>query len=113
MLRLDGNGYIPYVARILGYEKYLVMEDDEMIKSLTGYLDSVAGEPMLTKADRKPLIERLNIRRDRKLCKTSKVLAAWLEDSGLPYRLLEYSTSRMIDGKKKSYRAWEVVKLAT
>lgn len=111
MLRLDGNGYVPYVARILGCEKYMIMEDNEKNLSLAKYLESIAGTPMLTKADKKPLIEQLNIRHDRKLCKTSKVLAAWLEDSDLPYRLLDYRTNRVIDGKRKSYRVWKIVKL--
>jgi len=112
MLQLDDDGYIPYVARMLGCEEYTIMENDEHRQSLTEYLDGIAGTPMLTRADRKPLIEQLNIRRDRKLCKTSKVLAAWLESSGLPYRLHEYRTSRIVNDKRKDYRAWEVVKLA-
>lgn len=112
MLQLSGNGFIPYVAGILGCDEYIVMEDEQMIKSLAGYLDSIAGEPMLTKADREPLIERLNIRHNGRLCKTSNVLGAWLEDSGLPYRLHDYRTSRATEnGKVKTYRAWMITKL--
>lgn len=112
MLQLDGDGYIPYVAKLLGCEEYMILEDEQRIQSLTEYLESIVGNPMLTKADRKPFIEMMDIRRDRKLCKTSGVLAAWLESSGLPYRLHEYRTNRVAEGRRKSYRVWEVVKLA-
>lgn len=113
MLKLGECCYIKYVARLFGCEKYSILEDDQMLKNLTKYLDGVAGEPMLTKADREPLIERLNIRHNGRLCKTSKVLAAWLESSGLPYRLHEYRTHRKADdGERKSCRAWMIVKLA-
>lgn len=112
MLRVDGDGYIPYVAKQLGCKEYTVLEDDQRMQNLTEYLESVAGNPMLTRADREPFIKMMDIRRDRKLCKTSGVLAAWLEGSGLPYRLHEYRTNRVTGGKRKSYRVWEVVKLA-
>lgn len=112
MLQLDGDGYISYVAKLLGCEEYTILEDDQRMQSLTEYLEGIAGYPMLTKADREPFIAMMDIRRDRKLCKTSGVLAAWLESSGLPFRLHEYRTNRVTGGKRKSYRVWEVVKLA-
>lgn len=111
MLQLAGDGYISYVAKLLGCEEYTILEDDQRMQNLTEYLESIAGNPMLTKADREPFIAMMDIRHDRKLCKTSSVLAAWLESSGLPYRLHEYRTNRVIEGQRKSYRAWEVVKL--
>lgn len=111
MLKMGNNGYIKYIAEMFGC-KYSVLEDVENNNELSEYLESLIGCPMLTKDDREPLIERLNIRRNGRLCKTSNVLTAWLESSDLPYRLHEYTTSRIMDGsKKKSYRAWEIVKL--
>lgn len=111
MLRLNGNGYIPYVAKMLGCEEYSILEENQRMQNLTEYLDAIAGNPILTKADRKPLIEMLDIRHNGKLLSTYKVLAAWLESSGLPYRLHEYRTNKVIEGKRKNYRAWEVVRL--
>ena len=111
MLRLNGSGYIPYVAKMLGCEKYSILEENQRMQSLTEYLDAIVGNPILTKTDRKPLIEMLDIRHNGKLLSTYKVLASWLESSGLPYRLHEYRTHKVIEGERKSYRAWEVVRL--
>ena len=67
---------------------------------------------MLTKEEKIPFIEKLDIRRERKLCKSFSGISGWIEGSGLPYRLLEYQTSRVMGGKKKNFRAWEIVKLS-
>lgn len=105
------DGYCGYVADCLNIEDYTIMEDNQQQQTLAEYLDRFVGKPMLTRKDKAPFIETLNIRRDRKLCKSFSGIAGWIEGSGLPYRLLEYQTSRSIDGKKKNYRAWEVVRL--
>lgn len=110
ILQLDGNGYLPYVARMLGCKEYAVLEDDQRKQSLAEYLDAIAGKPMLNVESRKPLIEHLDICQNGRLCKDYDVLSTWLEKSGLPYRLVKYRTSRMIEGKQKFFRAWEVVK---
>lgn len=110
MLQLDGDGYIPYVAKLLGCEEYSVLEDEQRKQSLAEYLDTITGKPMLDRESRKPFIERLDIRQNRRLCKDYDVLSTWMEKSGLPYRLVKYRTSRIIRGKQKFFRAWEVVK---
>lgn len=112
MLQLGEYGYIKFIARLLHRDDYKVLETEDKMRNLAEYLDSIVGKPILTAHDREPLIERLNIRHDGRLCKRYDVLATWLEGSRLPYRLHEYSTSRVVDGRKKNFRAWEVVKLA-
>lgn len=109
MLSLGPFGYAKYIAQLLGKEKYSILEEDAEKQSLTQYLRSISNVPLLTSHDREPLIERLDVRRNRRLCKSYRVLAAWLESSGLPFRLLEYRTSQSEDGRKKSFRAWKVV----
>lgn len=109
-----------------GYDKYLAKQfgffDDEnrqytyqilstKQQNLTEYFDSLIGTPLLTKEAKRPFIKYLNIRRNGKLCKSYSGIAGWIEGSGMPYRLIEHETSRIIDGKKKNFRAWEIVKL--
>lgn len=106
------DGYAGYVADYLGIDGYSILEVEKHKESLSEYLDGIAGKPMLSREAREPFIERMDIRRNRRLCKQSKVINAWLESSGLPYRLHEYRTNRKTaEGERKSYRAWLVVKL--
>ncbi len=112
MISYGAYGYTKYIAKLLGRENdYTVLEKSSERQSLTTYLDSIADVPLLTPREREPLIDHLDVRRNRRLCKSYRVLAAWLESSGLPYRLLEYSTSRLIDGVKKNFKAWKVIAL--
>lgn len=105
------DGYIGYIAELLGFAKYNMLENIQKEQSLAQYLAEVADKPLLTIPEREPLIQKLNIRQNRRLCRSYRVLAAWLEGSGLPFRLLEYQTSRIVSEKKKKYRAWKIIKL--
>ncbi len=79
---------------------------------LKEYLDSIVGEVMLKLPDRRNLIEKLNIRSDGKLLKKKQSLNAALEELNLPFRVTEFETSRIIDGKKKNFKsAWKVQRL--
>lgn len=111
ILTLKGNGFIPYTAKQLGCKRYTVVEEEEKVQSLTEYLESIVGKPMLTKEDKEPLITKMDIKQNGRLCRTIKTLAGWLEDSGLPYRLHAYRKYMMVNGKKKDCRAWELVRL--
>ena len=109
-------GYDKYLARHFGFyddenKRYTYQILSTKQEKLSEYLDSLVGAPLLTKEAKKPFIENLNIRRNGKLCKSFSGIAGWIEGSGMPYRLLEHETSRIIDGKKKNFRAWEIVKL--
>ena len=109
-------GYDKYLARHFGFyddenKRYTYQILSTKQEKLSEYLDSLVDAPLLTKEAKKPFIENLNIRRNGKLCKSFSGIAGWIEGSGMPYRLLEHETSRIIDGKKKNFRAWEIVKL--
>ena len=112
MLQLGECGYVKYIANLLHRNDYTVMEVEDKMRNLTDYLESIVGVPILTARDREPLIEHLDISRNGRLCKSYRILSVWLEESRLPYRLHEYQTSRMVDGRKKNFKAWEIVKLA-
>ena len=104
------DGYAGYVADYLGIDDYAILDEEQRKQSLAAYLDSISGKPMLDRKAREPFIERLDIRQNRRLCKDFDVISTWIEKSGLPYRLIKYRISRIIDGKKKFFRPWEVVK---
>lgn len=111
ILRRKG-GYCEYVADLLGVSEYVTLDDEQHKQTLAGYLDSLVGRPMLTKQEKKAFAEYLNVRGvDGKLRTTFRTLEPWIVDSGLPYRLHEYQTSGSVDGKKKNYRAWKIVRL--
>jgi len=112
MLSMGDYGYIKYIAQLLGKDEFEFLEDEREQQSLTEYLEKLVGNPLLTQAEKEPLIQILNVRQNRHLCKSFNTLSGWFEDSKLPYRLHKYSTSRMINGKKKNYTAWEIVKLS-
>lgn len=104
------DGYAGYIADFLGVDDYTVLDDERRKQTLGEYLNGIVGKPMLTKKEKRAFAEYLNVRGvDRKLRTTFRTLAPWIADSGLPYRLHEYDTSRIVNGKKKNYRAWKVV----
>lgn len=103
--------FVGYVAELLKVKKYSVMRQETKIKELADYLETLIGKPMLTKKDKEPFIVSMNIRKDGKLCKSYSGIAGWIEGSGSPYRLIEHQTSRSVGGKKKNFRAWEIVKI--
>lgn len=107
------NGYLKYLSELLNVYSYAVLEDIQKEQALAGFLDSLVGKPMLTPADRTPLIERLDVHRPNGTLYTSfRMLAGAIENSKLPYRLKQYPTSRKINGKKKNFNAvWEIEKL--
>lgn len=80
---------------------------------LSDYLGILASSNivMLTANDRKPFIEKLNVRHDGKLLKSKNSLNAALTEKKYNFRIEEFETSKMIDGKKKNFKsAWRVVK---
>ena len=106
------DGYAGYVADFLGIDDYTILDDKQRKQTLGEYLNDIVGKPMLTRKEKRAFAEYLNVRGvDGKLRTTFRTLEPWIVDSGLPYRLHEYRTSSNVDGKKKDYRAWKVVRL--
>ena len=70
---------------------------------------------MLQVKDRKELIEKINVRQDgKKLLKKINNLNGALEERNLQFRIVEFSTSMMVNGKQKRYpNAWRVEKLVS
>ena len=111
MIELGKYGFVEYMSNLLG-KKYDIIEDVQESHDLTQYLESIAGIPMLTPADRKELIEKLNIRQDGKLCRQYDTLSSWLRGSAFPYRLETCRKTKMIDGKKRNFKnTWVIVKV--
>lgn len=108
-------GYCKHIAKIFGFKDsdgnytYDVYGKDHSLEAfLQEYVDT--GKVLLRQKDRKPLIEKLNIRKNGKLIKGLTPLNAVLEESKLPYRIEEFRTTETVDGKRKDYqRAWRII----
>lgn len=116
MLKMGKHGYCHYIARLLekyyedyGYHYSLLTED----YGLHHYLKSLVGEVLLTKPDRKRLIETLNVRSNGKQLKGLGSLNKAMEELKLPYTIEQFETSRIIDGRKHKYKsAWRVIPIS-
>lgn len=108
-------GYCKYLAYKLGfYDEWsnnftytTIVEDN----SLEKYLDEHIGKEMLQVSDRKELIEKINVRRNGKLIRKIETINPALEELGFQYQIKEFSTSRIINNKKKNFKSvWIVEK---
>ena len=111
-------GFCKYMAKYLGFQDeeghytYLTFSKDYSLKAfLQRYVDE--NIVMLQVKDRKPLIDKLNVRSvNRKQLKGLDSLNAALEELGLPYQIVQFMTNRNVDGKSKKYKqAWRVEKI--
>lgn len=107
-------GYTDYIGNIFqfgkGFERYYMNFDEGDLSDYLGILAS-SNVVMLTANDRKPFIEKLNVRHDGKLLKSKNSLNAALTEKKYNFRIEEFETSKMIDGKKKNFKsAWRVIK---
>lgn len=115
MKQLGDYGFSKYVAKRFGFYDgntdeycYCVARDDYGISS---YLERIVGVVMLGRADRKEFIGKLNVRQGGHQLKGIAAINAALKERHLPYCVKEFSTSRIVDGKKKNYNAaWCVEK---
>lgn len=117
LMKVD-YGYCKYLADFLGFKDeggrygYSILSKDHSLSAfLQRYVDD--GQVMLQLKDRKPLIDKLNVRSEKRTqLKSEKSLNAALEEMGIPYRIESFCTSRMINGKKKNFNnVWKIVKL--
>lgn len=111
MKNLGEYGFSKYLAMKFGFYNESTKEYDYLVASedygLRKYLERMVGVVMLTRNDRKKLIDILNIRQDGHKLKGINAVNAALEERGLPYKVKEFSTSRIVEGKKKNYKsAW-------
>ena len=105
--------YCKYLANKFGFYDdetdrfcYRTIDEDN---SLETYLESMVGNVMLKRADRKELIEKINLRGNGKLRKNYEALNIELATRNLDFRITSFETSKIIDGKKKKYKsAWRI-----
>lgn len=108
-------GYAQYIANIFrfgnGYGRYYSFVEEGQLRD---YLEMLAVNQvvMLTAEDKKPLIDKMNVKHNGKLLKSCNSLNAALEEKRYMYRIETFETSRIIDGNKKKFKsAWRVVKI--
>lgn len=114
MKELGDFGYCKYLARKFnkydpdtGFYDYVTISGNY---GLENYLATHVGQVMLQRKDRKELINTIDVRRDGHLKKSRDILNAALKEDNLPYRIEEFETSKMINGKKKKFKsAWRIV----
>ncbi len=115
MKSLGEYGFSKYIAQKFGFFDndtgeyvYQVARDDFGLKS---YLERMVGVVMPGRADRKEFIDKLDVRQDGHQLKGLDSINAALRERHLPYQVKEFSTSRIVDGKKKNYKAaWRIDK---
>lgn len=112
-------GYCKYLAQKFGFRdertggyNYRIIEEEDSKKKLERHLEDMIGQVMLQVKDRKELIELIDVKSDGHLLKKINNLNGALEERDISYRIIEFKTSEMIDGKQKRYpSAWKVEKL--
>ncbi|MDU5219184.1 MAG: DNA helicase [Blautia producta] len=107
-------GYCKYLARKFNkYDTDTEFYDYAIISGnygLENYLNTHLGQIMLQRKDRKELIKTMDIRRDGHLKSSKDILNAALKEDNLQYRIEEFETSKIVNGKKKKYKsAWRIV----
>lgn len=106
-------GYAQYIANILrfgnGFGRYYWFYEEGNLRDFLEMLAS-NGTVMLTAEDKKPFIEKMNVKHDGHLLKSRNSLNAALLEKKYHYQIEEFETSRMINGKKRNYRAWKIAK---
>lgn len=107
-------GYCKYISKMFGFKKYRLIEEKNKDDELGDYLESIVGETFLQVKDRKELIQKIDVKSNGKLLKKIGNLNGALEERNIGYRIVEFQTSRVIDGKQKRFpSAWKVEKLVS
>lgn len=108
-------GYTNYIGNIFQFggsfeRRYMYFDEGD----LSDYLGILADSNvvMLTAANRKSLIERLNVKHNGKLLKSKNSLNAALIEKRYNFRIEEFKTRRSINGNIKSFKsAWRIVRV--
>lgn len=106
------------LSEMLKFEINTIDNDVELeeVEELRIYLDSMFKNKviMLSKIDREPLVKRIGLydTNHGKLFSGRETLNSYLKDNNIPYKIREFETSRIIDGKKKKFKcAWKLEKI--
>ncbi|OMD78252.1 DEAD/DEAH box helicase [Paenibacillus odorifer] len=118
-LRVDNDeqkrsdAYMMYVLELMNMDRCGDLDRIYEQQELSDYLDSVVGEVILVKSERRELIDKINVRVDGHQLKSANSLNAALSERGFNYYIKEFETRRNIDGKNKKYKyAWKVMRLS-
>lgn len=113
IVKKNGNdAYKKYIAELFKQEEYGMLKNGEEEDELLNYLKNSVGHVMLRPKDRQELIKNIDVRSDGHLLKTKETLNDALEERSIPYRIISFPTSMMINGKQRRYpSAWRVDRL--
>lgn len=110
------NGYSTFVNIILNNlninKNVIYIEKKKEEDTLNTELCKLESTVMLTAKDREVLINTICLK-DKKgrIIKNINSLNGYLQEINSKYRIKEFETSRMIDGKKKKFKhAWKLIK---
>lgn len=108
-------GYITYVAKIFNMNsKFSFWDNGKRSMPLEQYLQSIVGVTMPQVKDRKELISRIDVKSNGKRLKSIDSLNDALKERYIPFVIVEFPTSKVIDGKQKRYpSAWKILKLSS
>lgn len=106
----DGVASLKHGTRKYKEEKERKKNPSYTKEEMRLFLSQIEGQVMLQLKDRKPLIEKLNVRNEKRKQLSSLVsLNTALEEMKLPYRIKSFCTTRSKDGKITKYKsAWKV-----
>lgn len=103
-------GYAQYIANILrfgnGFGRYYRFYEEG---NLRDFLEMLASNEtvMLTAEDKKPFIEKMNVKHNGKLLKSRNSLNAVLLEKKYPYQIEEFDTT--CNGKRNRH-AWKIIR---
>ena len=113
MMKCGTFGYTKYLAKLFN-KKYKILDAEIKKNSLEEFLEKNIGKIMYTPADRKELIDKINVKSNRKQLKRIHNLNGALEELMLPYRIIELRTHVTIEGKRKEFKnSWKIEKFTT
>lgn len=94
-------------------KKRIMKKQQEKIKAdnIQSYLANMVHNKivLLTRKDREGLIQTINTRKNGRILNGIGSLNSALDELNIPYRICEFMTNRVIDGKKKKFKAaWKI-----
>lgn len=117
MLAYKNYGYCRYLANkfgLSGINGYEIAEEKYLVEDLESYLNNIVGKNMLQVKDRKELIDKIDVQSNRRQLKKRSNLNGALEERNIPYRIIEFPISMIVENKQKRYpNAWRIEKLVS
>ena len=119
MIKLGCNGFRKFVMQKLGIKSYSCFNGTGH-RDLACYLESLVidgqvkkadkNKIMKSKADKDKFIDRIKMLHKDDYLRDLTVINQIFASLGLMYKVEAYATSIMVDGRKKSVKAWKVVR---